>query len=278
MHARYLNLILEELARTNPRVTTALGTNMHWGYWRDPARADTSLEGFAAAADDLTRALVAPANVRNGTRVLDAGCGFGGAIRLLDATYEDLRIEGLNIDARQIARARQLVHGSTVRRNTVGFVVADACHLPYASQSFDTLLAVECVFHFPSLTKFFEEAARVLKPGGRLVLSDFLSREDRPVNPLSFLWSGGWSLHRMFGPGPPPRTWTSYGALAEHSGFNLTETIDITESTMPTYTVLKSLGMEFGSAARTFVTATECLRKFSERGLCSYGILAFQKR
>src|SRR5438034_5931485 len=44
---------------------------------------------------------------------------------------------------------------------------ADACALPFPDASFDRVLAVECIFHFPSRLRFLKEAARVLKPGGR---------------------------------------------------------------------------------------------------------------
>jgi ubiquinone/menaquinone biosynthesis C-methylase UbiE len=39
--------------------------------------------------------------------------------------------------------------------NAVHFVHGDACRLPFASAVFDRVLAVECIFHFPSRRQFF---------------------------------------------------------------------------------------------------------------------------
>ena len=49
---------------------------------------------------------------------------------------------------------------------------ADACDLPIRDASFDRVLCIEAIFHFASRRTFFLEAARVLRPGGALVLSD----------------------------------------------------------------------------------------------------------
>ena len=105
-------------------------------------------------------------------RVLDAGCGFGGTLACLQDRVERLDLTGLNIDPRQLQRAQKLVQprpGSSLR-----FVAGDACALPFADASFDRVLAVECIFHFPSRAAFLAEVRRVLRPGGVLVLSDFV--------------------------------------------------------------------------------------------------------
>ncbi len=81
-------------------------------------------------------------------------------------------LTGLNIDARQLAAAE--AQTKPANGNKIGWVEADACRLPFEDNSFDRVLAVECIFHFPSREKFLAEAARVLKPGGYLAVSDFV--------------------------------------------------------------------------------------------------------
>jgi ubiquinone/menaquinone biosynthesis C-methylase UbiE len=60
----------------------------------------------------------------------------------------------------------------------VRFELADAEALPYADSEFDVLTARFAPHHFPDAAAFVAEAARVLKPGGRLVLFDNMVPED----------------------------------------------------------------------------------------------------
>lgn len=90
--------------------------------------------------------------------VLDAGTGHGA----LAARLHGL---GFRVRACDFAPERFHAHG-------VEFQQADLTErLPYQDASFDFVLAVEVVEHVPDHATFFRECARVLRPGGRLVLS-----------------------------------------------------------------------------------------------------------
>jgi SAM-dependent methyltransferase len=70
------------------------------------------------------------------------GCGFGGTVAQLNEDHSGLDLVGVNIDARQIARAVATVQPPGPRATyTIAFLVGDACELPFADGSFDTLLA-----------------------------------------------------------------------------------------------------------------------------------------
>src|SRR5262249_40386438 len=132
--------------------STAFARHVHWGYWPDPAAADGSAEDYARAAERLCRRVCAAAAVRDGLRVLDVGCGFGGTLASLNERFDGLHMVGVNIDLRQLDRARLLVRPSP--GNAVRFVEADALSLPFADASFDVVLAVECIFHFGDRAAF----------------------------------------------------------------------------------------------------------------------------
>ena len=174
----YFDFLLTEIGASNASVETAFGRHVHWGYWENPQMADGTVEDFAQAAEALTQLITDAAEIQSGMKVLDAGCGFGGTIASLNERFCDLDLVGLNIDERQLQRAREKV--SPNANNQIQFVQGDACQLPFADHSFDAVVAVECIFHFPSREAFFKEVARVLKPGGKLALSDFVRSQDEP--------------------------------------------------------------------------------------------------
>lgn len=103
--------------------------------------------------------------------VLDVGCGTGAVLELLNGEYPNKRLVGLDLTPGMIdvARAKQL--------DNVRFVVGDAEALPFGSQSFDAVLCSNSFHHYPHPEKFFSEAARVLRPGGRLILRDYTSND-----------------------------------------------------------------------------------------------------
>lgn len=102
-----------------------------------------------------------------GRRVLDVGCGDGtyaiaAALRGADVTGVDARAEMLSA-----ARRRATDSGATVRLEQ-----ADASSLPYEDDSFDVVIAVTVLCFVADPSRAVREMARVLRPGGRLVLGE----------------------------------------------------------------------------------------------------------
>lgn len=240
----YFDMLFAALERGEPGLSEAFGRHVHWGYWGPSDRPDGSLADFALAAERLTRRLCDIAAVRDGDHVLDAGCGLGGTIASLDERFKNLSLVGLNIDPRQVARASETVRPRG--DNRISFQVGDACRMPFADASFDKVLAVECIFHFPSRERFFAEARRVLRPGGRLTLCDFVPAP-WIVPPLTFAKRFlSWHIEAATGPVDIRCTLDRYRALARASGFSVACVDDITRGTLPTYPILRRLAPETG--------------------------------
>jgi 2-polyprenyl-3-methyl-5-hydroxy-6-metoxy-1,4-benzoquinol methylase len=91
--------------------------------------------------------------------VLFVGCGRGEELGIVDsrAAAIDWSLTGL-VEARK--------HRSEPRVSQ-----ADACHLPFPSHAFDTVICSEVIEHIPAVEMAIAEMARVLEPDGRLVLS-----------------------------------------------------------------------------------------------------------
>jgi ubiquinone/menaquinone biosynthesis C-methylase UbiE len=135
------------------------------------------LRGLLRTAADL-------AQLRRGEAVLDVGCGTGTlAIEVQRRVGTAGRVCGIDPGPRQIARARAK---AARRRAPIEFQVGVIERLPFPDQTFDVVLSTLMMHHLPDDLKRqgLAEIARVLKPGGRVVIVDFkrgVERRDHPA-------------------------------------------------------------------------------------------------
>jgi MPBQ/MSBQ methyltransferase len=207
---------------------------VHLGHWDAAPPPDAPLipSDFAHAQARLNDILVEMADLHDGQRVLDVGCGFGGTLERVSLLYRDMTLVGVNIDPRQLDICRQIQPRID---NLLIWREADACRLPFEAASFDRVLCVEAMFHFASRARFLHEAARVLKPGGVLVASDIVlndsaRRLDVPPFTIEALLRDGYA--------PWPDFWCDEGPLADlarAAGLTLTRETDATANTLPSH-------------------------------------------
>jgi ubiquinone/menaquinone biosynthesis C-methylase UbiE len=270
----YFDLLLSE--RQDGGVAGALWENqVHWGYWEDPKSADGTRADYVAAMAKMNNVLFEAGKVGDGQKLLDAGCGFGGTIQQLNAEHSHMDLTGLNIDPRQLAAAE--AQTTAANDNKIGWVEADACQLPFEDNSFDRVLAVECIFHFPSRERFLAEAARVLKPGGYLAVSDFVPTM------MFFGKTPFWvairtRIAKTYGTlGNIPLR--SYKALGKRAGLELDTDRNIRKNTLPTYPFIINFFREQGSAQakKTMVGGTRWMKWLSRLGFVQYRVYTFHK-
>jgi len=266
----YVDSALAHMAEGGP---PPFWRHFHWGLFADPEREDDSPERYFAAAEALTDRILAAGRVADGARVLDVGCGFGGTLDHLRARAPHCRTVGLNIDERQLHWARRLLEPAPASP----LVAADGCCLPVAGGSLDHVLAIECVFHFPSRRAFFREAARVLRPGGTLALSDFvmapgaLARVAATMAAAAGLGEAAW-----YGYVAKPLTSDGYARLARSAGFALLVDDDVTAATLPTYPALRRLARGAGDAEG--LDTTGGVEALALAGDLQYHVLAFRRQ
>lgn len=266
-----------ELDHGDSELEKLLGRNVHWGYWNDVTDAAETADDFLAASDRLSAKLIEHIAPKEGQSILDAGCGFGGTIAQINERFDGLQLTGINIDSRQIERANQYVGKLAKPVNQIRFLVGDACRLPFSDGCFDAVVAVESIFHFPSRACFFKEVHRVLKPNGRLVLSDFI------VRLLYFPIVGFIRLFfktdsdKIYGRNTHVTAMPHYLWLARSTGFTLLADLDITRNTVPTYAILKNFASRMSADPRAFRNANRCIEIATKIGGCRYKILCFQR-
>lgn len=274
----YFDYLFDRLASGNPSIEASFGRHVHWGYWDRPEAASDADEDFARAAERLASEVCGLAGIESGDRVLDVGCGFGGTLSLLNRHHQGLHLIGLNIEERQLERARLLV--LPTRDNRVSFCLGDAGRLPFANGSLDRLVAVESIFHFPSRQHFLREAFRVLRPGGVLALSDFVPSPllvpgaALVANPR---WLGRFAY---FGRCNVLHTIGRYRRAAAAAGLAQLAERDITARTLPTYRYLEVLLRQrarIDGMTDVAAVAVGVLRWLAAKRLLNYYLLAFRK-
>src|SRR5919107_22458 len=110
----------------------------------------------------LFGAVLDAARVVPGTRLLDAGCGAG--LLALLASLRGARVTALDASAALLDIVRARVPEADVREG-------DLEALPFADAAFDAVVAVNSVFYAADMAAAMRELARVVRPGGRVVVT-----------------------------------------------------------------------------------------------------------
>lgn len=129
--------------------------------------------------DQGWRRRAARAAVRPGDTVVDAGTGTGDlALACLEAGAA--RVIGLDFARPMLARAQAKAHG-----RPAGFALGDATRLPLPDASADVWCSAFVVRNIPDLDAALREAARVLRPGGRLAVLEIPRMEGGLLRPFA---------------------------------------------------------------------------------------------
>jgi tocopherol O-methyltransferase len=194
---------------------------IHFGYWDERTR------GHGESLLNMNRALAGQIGIRPGQRILDAGCGVGGSAIWLAKTY-DVEVVGITPVGSQVERARRYGQKQGMA-DRVSFEQQDYTHTTFPQASFDIIWAMESLCHAPNKQLALAEARRLLRPGGRLGIVEYM-RTKRPHaaidEALLNSWLSGWAI---------PDIATSHEWLdwAQEAGFHDVQLSDITSNVEP---------------------------------------------
>ncbi len=151
---------------------------------------------FRDQVRELRQRTATLAHIQLGEQVLDVGCGTGTlAIEAARLVGNAGRVAGVDPGKEQIARARAK---AAPRHLPIDFQIGVIEQLPFPDQTFDVVLSTLLMHHLPVPLKRqgLAEIARVLKPGGRLVIADFKRKQERQGQAVRF-HAGGSSMQDL---------------------------------------------------------------------------------
>jgi len=203
--------------------------SVHFGFY------DDEVTTHKEALLNLNKVLAKTGEVEDGDVILDAGCGRGGSSIWLAENYK-VTVEGITLVPHQVEKAKKMAIKKQLETK-VNFSEQDYCNTNFKDESFSLIWACESMCHALDKKDFYEEAYRLLKPGGRLVCADYI-RTDRPLTSegetLLHSWLDGWSIKDI-------DTYSEHEKNVRSAGFSFFKLDDITKFTEPSLSHLHSM-------------------------------------
>lgn len=159
--------IIEHYDLVSPYYHSLWGKHLHHGYWV------TGQETKEEAQLALTKHLALNANIKAGDRILDIGCGFGASSIYLAQNY-NAKTTGITISPVQVEMAREAAHLGGVDSE---FILMDAEAITL-TEPFDVLWSIESISHYKDKVHFFDNAIKLLKPGGTIAVIDWFKKDN----------------------------------------------------------------------------------------------------
>lgn len=254
------------------------GQDLHHGLW------ETGDEPLETAVRRLAELAARRAGAGPGVRVLDLGCGYGGTSRLLAAEY-GARVKGVTVSPVQFAYAE-----ARARDGNPAYVLGDwlteAAGVPEGA--FDAVVAIESLSHMTDGTRALSEVHRVLRPGGRLVVLDWLAgRLPRGVTRRGLL--DPITRDALV---PGLRSFDALRGLVGRAGFDVLDAEDLSSRVQRTWTAglarvawrtvtdsgTRALLRDSAAPARSFVAAMARIAIGYRTGAFRYGLLTAERR
>ena len=201
-------------------------TNIHQALW--PEEVNHPKEAFNYVNELIYQHLVeSPTLIKN---VLDLGCGLGSSlIYLAHRIPEETQLNGVTISTRQQIQATKTLQDLDLNHRCQIYE-ASFLQLPPQIQRIDFAYAIEAFVHASDARRFFQEVARVLSPGGQLIIIDDFVNEKGKTNPKADrylqIFRKGWMLGSLL-------SIEEIQAIAQEEGFlmannqNLTPYLDL---------------------------------------------------
>jgi cyclopropane-fatty-acyl-phospholipid synthase len=217
----------------------------HWSDFFHFAIFETDEESWEEAFDRTHVKYMNALGIGRARKILEIGCGRGGFAELLAAKTSG---EVLGID---LSRA-QLAHARRRRRQNLRFARYDVMQLDELGERFNAVACIDAACYFPDKRLAVEKIAKVIAPGGRLLLVEWCKREglnalqeELVLRPFMRHWAV-----------PSLETPSNYATYLERSGFDVVEITDLNDQVRRNWDVAYERAIEavrdlsYGEATR----------------------------
>ncbi len=177
------------------------------------------VDEFHIGGRKATEHAISKLSLTKSQRVLDVGCGIGGAARAI-AAHTGCHVTGVDLTPEFIEAAGTLTQ-LTGMEQKLSFKVASALDMPFENGSFNAAITFHVAMNIADRPSLYAEIARVLTPGALLCAYDVMKRGDEPIR-FPVPWSETAQTSHLTTP-------EEMEGLLTNAGFEVLETEDRTE-------------------------------------------------
>ncbi len=272
------------------RVTAAwlllMGDELHYGVF------DTGDEPLPVATAALTGRMIEAAGLRPdddtdddarpATRVLDVGCGSGAPACMLATTFG---VDVVGITTSQVGVVEARSRAAALGLEAATFEQRDGTDNGFADAEFDLVWVLESSHLMRDRQALIAECARVLRPGGRVVLCDLMRMREIPFSEVRERRIDFATLRTAFGDAHMESP-EFYATAAEVQGLTVDRLDDLTAATLPTFDRWRANAEEHRATVTAligddgldaFVRSCDVLEDFWRDGTFGYGLISATK-
>jgi ubiquinone/menaquinone biosynthesis C-methylase UbiE len=137
---------------------------------------------------DANDALAERADIGKGTRIVDFCAGLGGPSRYFAHRY-GADVTGIELTPARVKGAEELTRRVGLQ-DSVRVIEGNVMQVPLPESSVDVVISQEALLHVPDKERALSEAYRILKPGGRIVFTDWVAHRPLSDSDKKLMWQG----------------------------------------------------------------------------------------
>uniref|UniRef100_A0A6U9RMU1 phosphoethanolamine N-methyltransferase n=1 Tax=Picocystis salinarum TaxID=88271 RepID=A0A6U9RMU1_9CHLO len=164
-------------------------------------------EGYVSTGGfETTKDFVSMLDLKPGQKVLDVGCGIGGGDFYMAKEF-GVSVHGLDLSSNMVTIA---LERAVKQRCDVRFEISDCTTRDFDENSFDVIYSRDTILHIQDKLTLYQRLLRFLKPGGKLLVSDYCKAPGEPTEQFAaYIAQRGYDLHSV----------EEYGKILEEAGF-----------------------------------------------------------